>query len=179
VTDRDADTRYLARLDAGTGQCSTVRRGGDFEIDGVSVHQRTGRLVYSRNVEGYTELSLAELSGPTDLRALPTPALPGGIAGGVSFDPSGDRVAATAAGRTANTNVHVVDVAASGDLNGEPTAGVPAIGAGIADGDASAWGGAVRWTRASTAGIPTDRFVEPELIRYESFDGLEIPALGR
>jgi len=33
-----------------------------------------------------------------------------------------------------------------------------------------------RWTRSSTAGIPRRTLVRPELIHYESFDGLEIPA---
>jgi dipeptidyl aminopeptidase/acylaminoacyl peptidase len=33
-----------------------------------------------------------------------------------------------------------------------------------------------RWTRSSTAGIPRRTLVQPELVHYESFDGLEIPA---
>lgn len=176
VTDRDADTRYLARLDVSDGSLSVVARGGEHEIDGVAIHQESQTLVYSRNVEGYTELSLAELTGPADLRRLPMPTLPGGIAGGVSFDPTGDRFALSASSRVANTNVHLVDLAALRDRNDEPESGGKAIAAGVVDG-AGTDEDVARWTRASTAGIPTDTFVDPELVHYESFDGLEVPAL--
>ncbi len=176
VTDKDADTRYLARLDATDGSLSVVARGGDNEIDGVAVHRESGTLVYSRNVEGYTELSLGELAGPTDLVRLPMPTLPGGIAGGVSFDPVGDRFAISAAGRTENSNVHVVDLAALRDRDSDPTPGGPAVTAGVGA-DTGVSDGAVRWTRASRAGIPRDSFADAELVHYESFDGLEIPAL--
>jgi dipeptidyl aminopeptidase/acylaminoacyl peptidase len=33
-----------------------------------------------------------------------------------------------------------------------------------------------RWTRSSLAGIPRESLMEPELIHYPTFDGLEIPA---
>ncbi|CAD7937225.1 unnamed protein product [Amoebophrya sp. A25] len=33
-----------------------------------------------------------------------------------------------------------------------------------------------RWTRSEVGGLDTSKFVQPKLIRYRSFDGLEIPA---
>ena len=33
-----------------------------------------------------------------------------------------------------------------------------------------------RWTRSEVGGLDTDRFVQPQRIGFESFDGLEIPA---
>jgi len=176
VTDRGADTQYLARLDAETGDLSAVADGGDWSIDGLALHEETGLLVYSRNVEGYTELTLAELTGPTDLDRLPMPGLPGGIAGGVSFGPDGERFALSAAGRTHNTNVAVVDVEAlrEGETADERVGG-PAVTAGAVATE-SVERGATQWTRASTAGIPLETMVEPELVRYESFDGRQIPA---
>jgi dipeptidyl aminopeptidase/acylaminoacyl peptidase len=149
VTDEDADTLRLARLDVETGAIETVEDGGEWNVDGVSLDEDSGRLVYSRNVDGYTELTAAELAGPTDLDRYPSPELPGGTAGGVSFFPNGDRYALTVSGRAMNTNVYVVDVET---------------------------GEATRWTDAPTAGIPRERFREPELIHYESFDGRTIPA---
>jgi Tol biopolymer transport system component len=94
VTDYEADTEYLARLDldaaadlggpsgAGDGTDSTtggdvgaaldvVREGGDWNVDGVALDDETGRLVYSRNVDGYTELTLGDLAGPTEIEFLP------------------------------------------------------------------------------------------------------------
>ena len=33
-----------------------------------------------------------------------------------------------------------------------------------------------RWTSSESGGLPTEQFVEPTLVKYNSFDGLEIPA---
>ena len=153
VTDEGSDTLYLARLDAASGDLSVVREGGEWNIDGVAVDDDHGLLVYSRNVDGYTELTLADVEGG-DLAEYPLPDLPGDVAGGVSFGPAGDRLALSASGRGLNTNVFVVPVAA---LRGSG-------------------GTATQWTRAGTAGIPRETFVEPDLVRYETFDGREVPA---
>jgi dipeptidyl aminopeptidase/acylaminoacyl peptidase len=152
VTDAGGDTLALARLDAETGRLDTVEEGGEWNVDGVALDDETGLVVYSRNVEGYTELTAGRLAGALTLEAVSTLEVPGSVAGGVSFGPGG-RFALSASGRTSNTDVYLVDAA---DLQN---------GAAV-----------TRWTRASTAGIPAETFVEPELVRYESFDGREIPA---
>ncbi|QCJ47636.1 S9 family peptidase [Haloprofundus sp. MHR1] len=149
VTDRDSDTLDLARLDLETREFTTVERDEEWNIDGVAIDDETGRIVYSRNVDGYTELSVGTLDGPDSIDPLPDPDLPKGVAGGVSFGPDAERFAITATRSTDNTNVHVVDVET---------------------------GETERWTRASTAGIPRDTFVEPELVHYPTFDGRDIPA---
>ncbi|MFB6172756.1 MAG: alpha/beta fold hydrolase [Haloarculaceae archaeon] len=149
VTDQGEDTLYLARLDLASGALSTVVDGDGWDVDGVALDEATGRLVYSRNVDGYTELTVGELDDPTSVREFPDPTLPRGIAGGVSFGPDAETFAVTASASTLNTNVYVVTVAT---------------------------GEAVRWTDASTAGIPRETFVEPELVRYPTFDDRTIPA---
>ncbi|QAU12754.1 S9 family peptidase [Halorubrum sp. BOL3-1] len=143
VTDRESDTLRLERLDLETGEFAVVADGGEWNVDGVAVDEDSGRAVYSRNVDGYTELTAGELVAPDRIDAFPEPDLPDGVAGGVSFGPDGDRFAVTATGSTRNANVYVVDAAT---------------------------GEAERWTRASTAGIPRDTFVERELVRYPTFD---------
>jgi len=156
VTDYGADTTSLARLDLATAAgaddvgaaLETVREGGEWNVDGVALDDETGRLVYSRNVDGYTELTVGELDGPTTVEEVPAPDLPDGVAGGVSFDDGADRYALSASGRGANTNVYVVEFAT---------------------------GETERWTHASTAGIPPETFVEPELVRYPAFDDRSIP----
>ncbi|QUO47439.1 MULTISPECIES: S9 family peptidase [Halorubrum] len=149
VTDRDTDTLRLERLDLETDEFAVVADGGEWNVDGVAIDEESRRLVYSRNVDGYTELTAGELVAPDRIDEFPEPDLPDGVAGGVSFGPDGDRFAVTATGSTHNANVYVVD-ATTGD--------------------------AERWTRASTAGVPPDTFVERELVHYPTFDGREIPA---
>ncbi|QWC19679.1 S9 family peptidase [Halorubrum sp. 2020YC2] len=143
VTDRDTDTLRLERLDLATGEFDVVADGGEWNVDGVAIDEDSRRLVYSRNVDGYTELTAGELVAPDRIDEFPAPDLPDGVAGGVSFGPEGERFAVTATGSTHNANVYVVDATT---------------------------GEAERWTRASTAGIPADTFVERELVHYPTFD---------
>ncbi|WP_313691432.1 S9 family peptidase [Halorarum halobium] len=148
-TDHASDTLRLERLSVDTGDRSVLADGDGWNVDGVALDEDSRRLVYSRNVDGYTELSAAELVGTDELEPLPDPDHPRGVAGGVSFTDGGDAYALTVTGSTVNTNVYVAD-AAGGD--------------------------AERWTYAATAGIPEDSFVEPELVHYPTFDGRDIPA---
>ncbi|GAA0720285.1 dipeptidyl aminopeptidase/acylaminoacyl peptidase [Halorubrum trapanicum] len=143
VTDRETDTLRLERLDLETDEFTVVADGGEWNVDGVAIDEDSRRLVYSRNVDGYTELTAGELVAPDRIDEFPEPDLPDGVAGGVSFGPEGDRFAVTATGSTRNANVYVVD-ATTGDTE--------------------------RWTRASTAGVPPDTFVERELVHYPTFD---------
>ncbi|MYL66282.1 S9 family peptidase [Halorubrum distributum] len=149
VTDRDTDTLRLEWLDLETDEFAVVADGGEWNVDGVAIDDESRRVVYSRNVDGYTELTAGELVAPDRIDEFPDPDLPDGVAGGVSFGPDGDRFAVTATGSTHNANVYVVEATT---------------------------GEAERWTRASTAGIPADTFVERELVHYPTFDGREIPA---
>ncbi|MFW5983850.1 MAG: S9 family peptidase, partial [Halobacteria archaeon] len=148
-TDEGTDTLYLGHLDIETGEMETVVDGDDRNVSGVSVDDETGRLVYGRNVEGFTELHAAEIDDG-NLHELPTPDLPDGAIGGTSFSPDGERFAVTVTRRTRNANVYVVDFET---------------------------GEATRWTDATTAGISPDTFVAPDVVRYGSFDGLSVPAL--
>ncbi len=86
VTDAESDTLELARLSL-EGDLDIVRSDDQWNIDGVALDKDSGRLVYSRNVDGYNELTVGELTGPTTIETFPTPDLPGGLAGGVAWGP--------------------------------------------------------------------------------------------
>jgi len=149
TTDLDADTMYLARLDLESLEIELVYEGGDWNVEGVAVDQDSGRIAFSRNVEGYTDLTIAEFVDETTIEPVADPDLPEGVFGGVSFGPDGDRIAFGGSTSSLNANAYVTDIET---------------------------GTTTRWTRASTAGISADSFVEPEVVHYESFDGLEIPS---
>ena len=147
-SDRGGDTLSLVRLDTADGTVTTVEDGGRWNVDGVAIDAETGRIAYSRNVDGYTELTVGDLVGDAGIDPAPDPELPPGIAGGVSFDDGAERFAVTVSTDTANANVYVVDVDT---------------------------GAAERWTHAPTAAIPESTFIASELTRYETFDGRDIP----
>jgi dipeptidyl aminopeptidase/acylaminoacyl peptidase len=83
-------------------------------------------------------------------RRVPGPDMPEGILDGFEFSPDGDRLAFTLTGSNRNPDVWIVDLPSD-----EPK----------------------RLTRSSTAGIPPRTFRRPEIVRYPTFDGREIPAL--
>ncbi|CAN5616073.1 S9 family peptidase [soil metagenome] len=83
-------------------------------------------------------------------RRMPTPEMPSGIIGGFSFSPDSGKLAFMLTGPNLNPDVWILDLP-----DGEPR----------------------RLTRSSTAGIPRNTFRTPEIVRYPSFDGREIPAL--
>jgi dipeptidyl aminopeptidase/acylaminoacyl peptidase len=149
VSDRESDTLDLWRVNVESGEFHLVAEDDEWEIDGVAVDEETRRVVYSTNVDGYTELVVGELTGPDRIDEYTVPDIPRGVAGGVSFGPDGDRFALTVTRSSDTANVYVVD-AKTGETE--------------------------QWTRAATAGIPRDTFVEPELVHYPTFDGREIPA---
>jgi len=155
VTDRATDTLRLERLAVDTGAFTVVdteRRdhaGDEWNVGGLAVDEDSRRIVYGRNVEGYTEWTAGELVAPDRIDPFPDPDLPRGVSGGVSFGPDGDRFAVTLTADTENANIYVVD-ARSGETE--------------------------RWTDAPTAGIPRETFVESELVHYPTFDDREIPA---
>jgi len=148
VTDHDSDTLRLERLDLSAGEFSVVEDGGEWNVDGVTIDEESRRVAYSRNVDGYTDLTIGELVDADRIDAVETPEYPDGVVGGVSWGPDGDRYALTVTASSDNTNVHVGDVPA---------------------------GESERWTDAATAGIPRETFVEPQLVHVPSFDGREIP----
>jgi len=155
VTDRETDTLRLERLAIESGEFSVVdterrdRAGDEWNVGGLAVDEDSRRLVYGRNVEGYTEWTTGELVAPDRIDPFPDPDLPKGVSGGVSFGPDGDQFALTVTADTENANVYVVDIR-SGETE--------------------------RWTDAPTAGIPRETFVPSELVHYPTFDGREIPA---
>lgn len=81
---------------------------------------------------------------------LPDPDVPRGIVGGLAFSPDSGRLAFTLTGPTRNPDVWTMR---------------------LPDGEAR------RLTRSTTAGIPSRSFKRPEMVRYPSFDGREIPAI--
>ncbi len=121
-------------------------REARWDVSSASLTRDGKTLAVVTNEDGYDVLSLIESQ---TTRVLPAPRMPRGQVGGLAFSLDGQRLAASLSGSTRNSDIWIAD------LGGEALA---------------------RVTRSSTAGIPPSTFVEPQLVRYRSFDGLEIPA---
>lgn len=174
LTNEPGDRLVLARFDGGdrstpesassetVGQPSeleVVTDGNGWNVDSYALSRSTGAIVYTRNVDGYSDLHVGRLDSPAtigDDRRVETDA---DVIQAVTIGPNGERFAIA---RSASDTPHEIGV---GSI---PTA------------DHTASTGPINrprsWTPQGTLGIPQDRFRTPETVRYESFDGREIPA---
>lgn len=161
VSDRGREFLALAHLDlageSGDDGHAPLRFlvTPDSDVEAVNLSPDGHRLAYLTNVEGYSELTVLDVAAS---RSLPLPVLPSGILDPpflyrwgrrLAFSPDGRKLAFAFSSPSYNPDVWVVDLET---------------------------GTVTRLTHSSRAGIPQDSFAEPELVRYRSFDGLEIPA---
>jgi dipeptidyl aminopeptidase/acylaminoacyl peptidase len=111
-----------------------------------------GRMfAYTINRDGFSELHIRELGADGKLSAKSeTVKLPGkGLAGSLDFSKDNSKLVLTFNSARYNSDVWLYD------LKSRALSQV---------------------TRSSRAGIPQSSFVEPELIRFKTFDGREVPA---
>ncbi|WP_117592352.1 S9 family peptidase [Haloprofundus halophilus] len=155
VTNHDADTSYLGRLDLESGTIDAVVDGGGWNLEEFAFDRDSRTVVYGRNVDGYSELYAGELTDETAVDATEVD-LREGVATDVTLGPDGERFAFTFSANDEPFGVYVGELASDDDCaaTAEPT----------------------RWTPLDTVGIPRSTFRDAETVRYESFDGREIPA---
>ncbi|MFB6154944.1 MAG: prolyl oligopeptidase family serine peptidase [Haloferacaceae archaeon] len=150
TTDRGSDTAYLGRLALESGDVETVVEGGDWDVEAAAYHADSGTVVYARNVDGYADVGVGTVSG-ADFEEAPAPDLDGHVLDrdGLALSPDGERYALILSRYDEPHGLYVGDVET---------------------------GGLEQWTRAGTLGVPRSSFRDCEVVRYETFDGREIPA---
>lgn len=104
------------------------------------------RLAFTINEDGISRLRVLALP---DLAPVALPALPDGIYYSLKFSADGSRLGFAVNRATAPTDVYSIDF---GD------------------------NALTRWTRSEPGGLREENMAAPELIRYRTFDGREIPA---
>jgi len=163
VTDYERETTYIgcigvdgiaAAPDAPggeSGEVEVVKRGSTkWNVDSLYLDDDTGRIVYTQNVDGYTDLHIGTLAADgTGVPDAVSPDLPEGVVADVTLSPDAEQVAVTFSADDHPHSLYVVDAET---------------------------GGTERWTDLGTLGIPEETFLRSETIRYETFDGREIPA---
>ncbi len=115
---------------------------------GLALAPDGSKLAWALNEDGRSHLVFYDLK---QAQELPAPALPAGVIEGLTWSPQGRQVAFSFNGTTHNGNIWTVSM--------EETAVQ-----------------AARQVTTITMNINASTLVEPELIHYTSFDGLEIPA---
>ncbi len=144
VSNEGSQFRGLVRVDLAGGARQMLTPGLNWDVEGFDLSQDGRVIAYAVNQAGRSSLRLMDAR---TLQPLPAPDLPPGIVGGLGFDPAGRRLGFS-------------------------------LDSATAPGDVYSWEWRARrltrWTQSETGGIPAASFVEPELISWPSFDGLEI-----
>jgi dipeptidyl aminopeptidase/acylaminoacyl peptidase len=187
LSDANADAKELVRIDldasssksaAETGAASpeTVVSGGEWSIDRFALDAESGLLTLTRNVDGYSELRVGRLGDVVDGGhssfaddSLADAEIPEGVVHDLAVGPAGERVAATVSTPDLNHSVFVADPTAADGSEAEADA--EATDAASVDSVPTE-----RWTRPSPGGVALDAYDAPDLVRYETFDGRQIPA---
>ncbi|MFN2453392.1 MAG: alpha/beta fold hydrolase [Pyrinomonadaceae bacterium] len=150
ATNNNREFYSLARMDLQNKKIEIVDET-PHDLAGAAISDDGSWLAYTINRDGFSELYVRKVDASGKLNAKPAPVtLPGkGVAGGLEFSKDNRKLAFVFNGARYNSDVWLYDTAARS---------------------------IAQVTHSSRAGIPQSSFIEPELIRYKSFDGREIPA---
>jgi len=144
ASDENSQFQRLVRVDLTSGERQVLTPDLGWNVESFDLSPDGRTIAYVVNDAGRSTLRLMDAR---TLRQLPAPQLPAGIVSGVTFDRQSRNVGFTLNSATAPGDVYSWDMRARR---------------------------LTRWTQSETGGIPPETFVEPELIRWTSFDGLEI-----
>ncbi|MGF1606028.1 MAG: prolyl oligopeptidase family serine peptidase [Rhodothalassiaceae bacterium] len=146
TSDEDAQFRRLVRYDLDSGEKTVLTPDIDWNVESFDITPDGRTLAFTVNEEGFSTLYLRRLRNN---KAIDAPKLPTGVVSGLRFDAEGQDLAFTLSPANGPSDVYVWDL---DDKELE------------------------RWTHSEIGGLDESAFVTPELIKYESFDGLTIPA---
>lgn len=117
-----------------------------WDVQAMDLSPDGSLLAYTINAGGISELHLLDLASG---ETRPGPELPSGLIGGVRFSPDGELLGFSHSYAGSPGDAWTLEVSS---------------------------GALTRWTESEVGGLDTSRFQAPELISFESFDGLEVPA---
>ena len=144
ATDQDSEFLRLARMDLATGKCAYLTSQIPWDVEEFALTRDGKLLAYVTNEEGANVLRVLETATGKEKKV-------GGLAlgsiGSIDWRPNGRELAFTLSSARSPSDVYSYD--ASTDK-------------------------VERWTESETGGLNPETFVEPELVRWKSFDGKTI-----
>lgn len=146
ASDRGGEFIGLHHHTLESGEWRAIETGIDWNLEDLAATSDRERLALVFNEDGLSRVYLFD-TGTEELT--PIRAVPDGIIYGLQFAEEADVLGFTFNGPTTTGDVYTVNAS---DLS------------------------LTRWTNSEMGGLDASRLVEPELVHFTSFDGLEIPA---
>ena len=146
TSDAGSEFMQLRRLSLASGESTTLTEDVNWNVGSAAVSRDRAWIAWTFNEGGYSRLQVASTA---DGSLLALPAIPDGIVGRLRFSPDGGQLAFTLSRPVAPSDVYSIDLGS---------------------------GALARWTASELGGLSEETMAAPELVHFESFDGLEIPA---
>lgn len=158
TTDRESEFQRLAFIELESGKHSYLLPNPKFDVDEWDLSPDGNRIAYTLNENGVSTLHMLEVSvrdRALTAKPLPDPQFDPPIGAAViaglewHHDPKRQLLAFNVAGAQSPSDVYSWSIIERKSVT-------------------------ARWTASETGGIPATRFVQPELVKWKSFDGREI-----
>ncbi len=146
TSDEGGEALRVVEIALADGAVTPLTEASTWDVDNFDLSEDGRLLAWSTNEDGYSKVSVRDF---ITRRALPQPELPAGVLGALAFSPDGSKLA-----------IGLSTPSSSGDVWSWDVAG----------------GGLTRWTQSEVGPLDPASFVTPTLVRYPSFDALQIPA---
>ena len=151
ITNQYGEFNQLAYYNIATSEVTVISKEISWDVDGFSISEDSKKAAFVVNENGYSSLYLLN---PKSFAFKKVTSLPIGLIGGMQFSKENRSLGLTLNTYQSPSDAYVLDLQYNSLRYGKLT----------------------RWTYSEVGGLDTSKFVEPELIHYESFDGRKIPA---
>jgi dipeptidyl aminopeptidase/acylaminoacyl peptidase len=151
ITNQYGEFNQLAYYNIATSEVTVISKEISWDVDGFSISVDSKKAAFVVNENGYSSLYLLN---PKSFAFKKVTSLPIGLIGSMQFSKDNRSLGLTLNTYQSPSDTYVLDLQYSSLRYGKLT----------------------RWTYSEVGGLDTSKFVDPELIHYESFDGRKIPA---
>ncbi|AOE48796.1 S9 family peptidase [Kangiella sediminilitoris] len=144
LTDRYSDFNQLVVKELASGNETVITKDILWDVNNFILNDAKSMAAFTTNEDGMSKLYLLDTDS---LDYVAVDDFPVGVAGSLAFNKNGDKLALQLNTAKTPTDVFVLDI--QSDLKS---------------------GKLERWTFSEVGGLNTDKFVEPELVHYPTFD---------
>lgn len=144
TSDEDTEFKHLRYYDPATGKSKLITGHIPWNVIGFTQSDDGKYLAYLTNEDAISKLHVMRTK---DYKEIPLPALPIGDIGGLSFRSDNRYLSLSFENPQTSGDIYVIDIKKRK---------------------------LVRWTKSEVGGLNTEKFIMPELVHVESFDGLTI-----
>jgi dipeptidyl aminopeptidase/acylaminoacyl peptidase len=144
TSDRGSEYRKLVYIALATGRPRSLTGRLDFDVEDYDISLDANRIAFLTNENGSSVLRFIDLA---TLKELPRPPLVQGVIEGLQWRPKSDEV-----------GFHITSARSAGDVFSYDYKSNQLT----------------RWTNGNNPELNTSEFVEPRLVKWKSFDGLEV-----